>query len=293
MKIAIYGKPFDSQYEKEITHLFRRLNENRVGIIVYTGFYQYIKKCIDFFPEPEGLFDSYYNLPEDVLCMISIGGDGTFLKSITYVWDKGIPVLGINVGRLGFLAEISLSEIDQAIDSLMNGNYVIENRSPVEVITKNNAFKPFNYALNETAVHKKDAASMIVIHTYLDDEYLNSYWADGLIVATPTGSTAYSMSVGGPILLPNAKNLIITPIAPHNLTVRPLVIPDDKTIRINVEGRDTKFLTTLDSRSKVMDSSEEIRIQTPDFSIKVLELLNYSYYSILRNKLMWGVDKRN
>ncbi|WP_372644489.1 NAD kinase, partial [Ancylomarina sp.] len=217
-----------------------------------------------------------------------------FLDAVTVVQDSGIPIVGVNSGRLGFMADIAREEIPAAISDIFEGNYSIEERTLLKVQTKDNGlFKDFNYALNEFTVHKKDSASMITIHTYIDGEYLNSYWADGLIIATPTGSTAYSLSVGGPILIPNTQNFVISPISPHNLTVRPIVLPNHQEITLKVEGRSDSYLASLDSRSVSFEALNELKISKADFKIKVLKLKTHSFYSTLRNKLMWGVDKRN
>lgn len=212
------------------------------------------------------------------------------MDGVTIVRDSGIPLVGINCGRLGFMADIAQDEIPQALTDLFAGNFTIEERSLLKLETsRNGLFDEFNFALNEFTVHKKDSASMITIHTYLNNEYLNSYWADGLIISTPTGSTAYSLSVGGPILIPNTQNFIISPISPHNLTVRPIVVPNYHEITLRVEGRSDSYLASLDSRSSIFESSIELKIRRADFQIKVIKLKSHSFYATLRNKLMWGL----
>lgn len=239
-------------------------------------------------------FSQHSDLDKNVDYFFSIGGDGTFLDAVTLVQDSGVPIVGVNSGRLGFMADIARDEIPAAISNILEGNYSIEERTLLKVQTESNGlFKDFNYGLNEFTVHKKDSASMITIHTYIDGEYLNSYWADGLIISTPTGSTAYSLSVGGPILIPNTQNFVISPISPHNLTVRPIVVPNYQEITLKVEGRSDSYLASLDSRSVSFEALNELKISKADFKIKVLKLKSHSFYSTLRNKLMWGVDKRN
>lgn len=242
-----------------------------------------------------GGFTSFYensDLPEDTNFMVSVGGDGTFLETVSFVKDSGIPIIGLNAGRLGFLANISQEIISDSFKAIFENKFTYEYRSLIELDTTKSAFEKFNYALNEVTVQKKDS-SMITVHTYLNDDYLNSYWTDGLIISTPTGSTAYSMSVGGPIILPNASNFIISPIASHNLTVRPIVIPDNMEVTLKVDCRSDKFLLTLDNQYRQMDKSTEIRLKLAPFKIKMLQLHSNNFYKTLRNKLMWGADRRN
>jgi NAD+ kinase len=225
--------------------------------------------------------------------MISIGGDGTFLDSITFIRDSGMPVVGINAGTLGFLSNISKDEIDYAIDEIIAGNFTLDKRAMLSIETKMNLFEDANVALNDLTIHKYDSSSMITIHVYLNDEFLNSYWSDGLIISTPTGSTAYSLSCGGPIITPGSGNFVINPVAPHNLNVRPVVIPDDNIITIKVEGRSGKFLVSLDSKSETVSDSTTLSIKKADFHLNLIRLNSQNFLSTLRNKLMWGLDKRN
>jgi NAD+ kinase len=225
--------------------------------------------------------------------MISIGGDGTFLETIHLVKDSGIPILGVNAGRLGFLASTQKEEIVNVLTQIKNGQYRLQTRSLLKLSSDLNLFNGEDFALNELTVHKKDSSSMITIHTYIDDLYLNSYWADGLIIATPTGSTAYSLSCGGPILVPGARDFIITPIAPHNLNVRPVVVPDSRKISLKIEGRSKEFLCSMDSRSVTIDSSTEINITKADFRINIIQTENQNFLNTIRNKMMWGLDRRN
>ena len=228
----------------------------------------------------------------NILAMLSIGGDGTFLESAKIVMGENIPILGINNGRLGFLAQVSPDKVTDAIKSLLSGNYRL---APLDVLSlyANGERQAVDYALNEFAVSKSDNSSMLTIHAYVDGDYLTTYWADGLIIATSTGSTAYSMSVGGPIVYPSTPNFIITPIAPHNLTVRPLVVPSSVVIQLRVEGRGTNILTSLDGRTHIMDCGAQLRIAKTPFDVKMIQLDGYSFFGTLREKLMWGADARN
>ena len=227
--------------------------------------------------------------------LISIGGDGTILRAITFVKDLGIPIVGINTGRLGFLATIQNSNIENAINNILEGNYTISERSLLSIKTfpENDNISSLNFALNEIAVSRKNTTSMITVETRLNDEYLTSYWSDGLIISTPTGSTGYSLSCGGPVITPDTNSLVLTPIAPHNLSARPLVIPDSTEIQFKVSGREDHFLVSLDSRIATLHNDTIIKIKKADFKIKMIELYNESFLDTLRKKLLWGEDKRN
>jgi NAD+ kinase len=226
---------------------------------------------------------------------VSFGGDGTILRAITYVRDLGIPIVGVNTGRLGFLSTFKKEEVRKVVQEFMAGAYSIEERSLLEVAPSSDIpeFKALNFALNEIAVSRKDTSSMITVETHLNDEYLTSYWADGLIVATPTGSTGYSLSCGGPVIVPTAKSLVLTPIAPHNLNARPLVISDDTVIRLKVSGRAKNHLVSLDSRIASVSNGKEILVRKAPFTIKMIVYDSESFLKTLRNKLLWGEDKRN
>mgnify|MGYP001395718842 FL=1 len=215
------------------------------------------------------------------------------LKAVTYVRDSGIPILGINTGRLGFISSISADQIDEAITDVLKGNYKINERTVLELSTGNNLFKDKNFALNEVAISKKDTSSMIRIDAYVDDEFLNTYWADGLVVSTPTGSTGYSLSCGGPIIMPGTNNIIITPNAPHNLNVRPIVIDGNSVVKLKVEDREQLALVSLDSRSRAFDAETELIIKKASFKTKLVQPQNNSFISTIRHKLMWGLDKRS
>jgi len=293
MKIAIYGQTINRDYSKELSHFFSALKEKVKEVYIYEPFYEYIRSECRFLPGTTAVFHSGDDLPDDVKLLISIGGDGTFLKSFRTIKNKSIPVVGINTGRMGFLSDISINETDAAIDQILKGEYNIEERTVLKIETENNAFGDFNYALNEVVVMKQDSGSMINIHVTINGEYLNTYWADGLIISTPTGSTAYSLSVGGPILTPDSENIVIAPIAPHNLTVRPILVPDHSSLTLKIEGRGQQFLATVDSRSESFDFPGTLKICKAGFKIKTLRLQGHSFYTTLRNKLMWGLDRRN
>lgn len=293
MKIAVYGRSYDQKFHEVALKLFNRLIKEDVEITIYQPFRDFLYSDMHFSPEYDSVFSNHEQISDDTDFFFSIGGDGTFLESVSLVRKKNIPIVGINTGKLGFLANISREEITKAIDSLFKNDYQIEERALIEIITGNDIFGGFPYALNDITVHKNDTASMITIHAYINDEYLNSYWADGLIIATPTGSTAYSLSAGGPIAVPDSKSFIITPLAPHNLTVRPIVVSDDREITLKIDGRSLSYLASLDYKSEVFDCSVELKLRKADFSVKLLRFNYQNYFATLRNKLMWGVDKRN
>ncbi|WP_430814574.1 NAD kinase [Carboxylicivirga sp. RSCT41] len=292
MRIAVFGKQFGEVFFNACKSLFQILKENNVEIVIHKPFYQFLLTNVKMKPEVSDFFMDHDEIT-DVDLVFSIGGDGTFLEAVTYVRDKGIPIVGINSGRLGFLADISQGEMKVAIEEVIEGNYTTRQIDLLEIETGDNHFGEYNFALNELAISKRDSSAMIIVHTYVNDEFLNSFWSDGLIVSTTTGSTAYSLSVGGPILHPSSKSFVITPIAPHNLNVRPIVVPNDVEVTLKVEGRDSKFLASLDSRSKVLENTVHLKVKKAKFSINVIELRGHSFFTTLRNKLMWGVDKRN
>lgn len=238
-------------------------------------------------------FNHYNDFSSGIDLAISIGGDGTFLKMVSYIRSSGVPVIGINTGRLGFLANTSTEHFEKTLERVKNKEFVFQRRSLLRVETDDNIFGDENFALNELAVHKKDTSSMITVEASLDDKYLNSYWADGLIVGTPTGSTAYSLSCGGPIITPGCAVHILTPIAPHNLNVRPVVVPDHMPIKLKILGRDRKFLMTLDSHSKSVKNGTEVTLYKADFMINVIKFEENNFLDTIRNKMMWGIDQRN
>ena len=294
MIIALLGSKYPEHFSKYIQHLIKKLENEHVKLIIEEEFYSFLKKNIRFkkthqtFNTQEGLKGDDYT---DFL--FSIGGDGTLLKAVTYIKDSDIPILGINTGRLGFISSISADQIEDAVNDIIKNRYTINERTLLELKTNNNLFKETNFALNEVAVSKKDTSSMIRVDAFVDNDFLNTYWADGLVISTPTGSTGYSLSCGGPIIMPGTNNIIITPNAPHNLNVRPIVIDDNSIIKLKVEDRDQLALVSLDSRSRSFDSSTELIIKKANFKIKLVQPQNNSFTTTIRNKLMWGLDKRS
>ena len=294
MKVAIYGQYYQNSTEPIIRDIFVFFNENNVEMIIEAEFLKllYDKQIVK---KKYKTFQSYKELDSSFDIMISIGGDGTILRAATLVRDSGIPILGINAGRLGFLAMVQKDEIAQFLQFVIEKKYTISERSLISLSSSPEIpeIEDLNFAMNEISVSRKDTTSMITIETYLDGEFLNSYWADGLIVATPTGSTGYSMSCGGPILTPNVTSLVITPIAPHNLNARPLVIPDDTEIRLKISGREEQYLVSLDSRIASVKNESILTIKKTPFKIKMVEIQEETFFKTLRNKLLWGEDKRN
>ena len=292
MRIAIYGNPFNPVKAKYVQHLIHKLEENNVPIIIEHQFHDFLIDHVHFKKDID-IFDTPKELQEKADILLSIGGDGTLLNTITLIRNSGIPVLGINTGRLGFISSVSTDQIDNAINQLLKKEYTHEERTLLQLDTNNQLFGETNFALNEVTVLKKDTSSMIRIHAFLDDEFLNSYWADGLIVATPTGSTGYSLSCGGPIVVPGTENFIISPIAPHNLNVRPVIVSEDRVLKLKVEDRDELALVALDSRSRAIDPTLELTIRKADFKVNLIKLHSQSFIATIREKLMWGKDKRN
>ncbi len=292
MKIAIFGKQFNKEFIDYFEKIVALFLEKEVDLFVYAPFHKYLRDTFSFREEKLIDFHGNADLPDDTQLLLSIGGDGTFLDAATIVRDKGIPMVGINSGRLGFLAATAKNDIEMAVAQMLAGEYEISERSLIEVISPSKELK-INYALNEVAISKNETTSMVTVHTYLDDEFLTTYWADGLLVSTPTGSTAYSLSVGGPIIAPGCQNFVISPISPHNLTMRPIVIPDRVLIKLEVACRSSNFLISLDSRFKKLKSGTEILMKKADFTIKVVNFADSTFLKTLRDKLMWGMDKRN
>jgi NAD+ kinase len=292
IKTAIYGRKFDTKDTPYIQNFINILEQKKIHFRVYDSFYENLKTAgIKFASRPKLFADHKELASADYL--FSLGGDGTLLDTITLVRDSQIPIMGINTGRLGFLSSISKEAVEMAINNLLEKNFLLDPRTLIKLNTEKQLFGELNYALNEITIHKKDTASMIVIHTYIDGEYLNSYWADGLIISTPTGSTGYSLSCGGPIIVPGTDNFVLNPIAPHNLNVRPIVVPASSEIKLKVEGRNQHFWVTLDSRSETIDASTELIITKAGFKIKLVKLHDQNFFKTIRNKLMWGIDKRN
>ena len=292
MKVAVYGKQFQQEVAPFVHELFLELEKAQMEVIVYEPFYNFLSQQIrlNLFL---GTYNSYEELKKNIDLFISVGGDGTILDATTLIRDTGIPIIGVNTGRLGFLADIAKEQIPKTIKQLINKRFSIDKRTLIKLETEQPLFDGLNFALNEVTISRKDTTSMITITTYINDQYLNSYWADGLIIATPTGSTGYSLSCGGPIVMPGSENFIISPIAPHNLNVRPLVISDKYEIKVKVEGRAKQFLVALDSRIQTMDAGLELTIKKESFKINMIETETQDFSSTLRNKLLWGLDKRN
>ena len=292
MKVAVYGKQFQQEVAPFVHELFLELEKAQMEVLVYEPFYNFLSQQIrlNLFL---GTYNSYEELKKNIDLFISVGGDGTILDATTLIRDSEIPIIGVNTGRLGFLADIAKDQIPKTIKQLINKQFSIDQRTLIKLETEQPLFSGLDFALNEVTISRKDTTSMITITTYINDQYLNSYWADGLIIATPTGSTGYSLSCGGPIVMPGSENFIITPIAPHNLNVRPLVISDKYEIKVKVEGRAKQFLVALDSRIQTMDAGLELTIKKESFKINMIETETQDFSSPLRNKLLWGLDKRN
>ncbi|GAB2948769.1 NAD kinase [Hymenobacter coalescens] len=291
MRIAILGKPFDADMAPHLQALFDDLAARQTRITVAGGFYQALNQQLRL---PEGI--STFERGADLVgtdFVLSIGGDGTLLDTVTYVGRRQIPILGINTGRLGFLSTVSPQDIPQALDALFRGHFTLESRSLIHADTDPDVFDGLDFGLNEFSILKRDSSSMIVVHTYIDGEYLNSYWADGLVVSTPTGSTGYSLSCGGPVMLPHTNNFIIAPVCPHNLNVRPLIVPDRSVISFEIEGRSNNFLLSLDSRSVTVDAGIQVAVRREAFDAKLIKLNHVNFLSTLRSKLNWGLDRRN
>ncbi len=292
MKTGIFGKFIQPEYIGQLKLIIQLLEQQQEDIYIYKPFYESLITEHAFHFEPKGLLTDHRSFAKLDL-VFSIGGDGTFLETVSFVRDSNVPIVGFNSGRLGFLADISVDEIEKALCQIHQKKYRIEECNLIEINTPNSLFSEFNYALNDVTFHKVDTSSMITVHSYINGDFLNSYWADGLVIATPTGSTAYSLSAGGPIVTPGSDNFLITPIAPHNLTVRPIVIPNNYELTFKIEGRGENFMISLDSRSQTELFGTTLKIKKANFTIKVLKLADHNFYSTLRNKMMWGIDKRN
>ncbi|MBB4038165.1 NAD+ kinase [Dysgonomonas hofstadii] len=287
MKIAVFGSKH--QKKEQVEKLFAILRKNNTEIYLQEKFYIYLKDALKLQYDIAGVIKTD-DFEADLV--VSIGGDGTFLRTASIIGKKDIPILGINAGRLGFLADVGEKDFEATFTDVFSGNYRIEHRSQLHLTTEHKDYHGFNYALNEIAIMKQDTASMITVHAYIDDEYLTSYEADGLIIATPTGSTAYSMSVGGPIMAPTTSNFVISAIAPHSLSNRPLVVSDSSVITLDVESRNNNYLISLDGRSNVLTTGTKLRIEKGAYSLKVIKRKENTFFDTLRNKLMWGIDPR-
>lgn len=292
MKFAIYGQYYQNNTDEIVDKVISFLGQNNVETIIETDFKNQLKSknvsnC--------NTFENHNELGNDITALISIGGDGTILRAVTYIRDKNIPIVGINAGRLGFLATVQIEDIESLLQQLIDGNYKLSKRSLLSLRCnpRNPDLTDLNFALNEVTVSRKDTTSMITIDTYLDNEHLTSYWADGLIISTPTGSTGYSLSCGGPILTPEVNSLVITPIAPHNLNARPLVITDETEIKLTVSGRESEYLVSLDSRITSVTNETTLFIKKSPFQISLIEFKKEGFLPTIRKKLLWGEDRRN
>src|SRR5215217_763567 len=292
MRIAIYSRGLEADQQNGIKLLLSELASYKIEPVIFQDFFNQFYSIINF-GEKYSTFNSPEDLIDDIDCIISLGGDGTLLDTVTFVRDTGIPVLGINYGRLGFLASIGKDELHTAVEALVKRTYVLDKRTLLHLDANMPLFDKTPYALNEITIHKKDTSPMIKIHTYLNGEFLNTYWADGLIVATPTGSTGYSLSCNGPVIFPDSASFVITPVSPHNLNIRPIIVPDDNIISFEIEGRTDGFLCTLDSRREIVDKDVQLAIKKETFSMNLIRLNENNFLQTLRNKLSWGLDKRN
>lgn len=290
MRIAIHGKPFEADLSKGVEKVFMLLKENDIDIVISDSFHPFISdigKCSE-----RPTYSNSEDL-EGIDFMFSLGGDGTILETVTHIGDKEIPIVGVNMGRLGFLATIGLDQIGYAIEQILSNQYVIDERALLHLDDKINLFGSAPFAMNDFSIVKKDTSSMIVVNAYVDDAFLNAYWVDGVIVSTPTGSTGYSLSCGGPLVMPHSNNFIITPISPHNLNVRPMVIDDKSTISFTINTRGDNVMISLDSRSVTVPSTTEITLRKEGFSACLVKFKGYHPFDTLRNKLYWGQDIRN
>jgi NAD+ kinase len=294
MKVAIYGQYYLVSTEPIIKDIFVFFNKNNVEMVIEAEFLKmlYEKKIIQ---KEYNTFSSHTELDKSFDMLISIGGDGTILRAVTLVRNSGVPILGINAGRLGFLATVQKENIAAFMQFVIDKKYTISKRTLLSLscTPENESLLDINFAMNEISVSRKDSTSMITVETYLNEEFLNSYWADGLIIATPTGSTGYNLSCGGPILTPDVKSLVITPIAPHNLNARPLVVPDETEIRLKVSGRENQYLVSLDSRIASVKNESILTIKKTPFQINMVEIPEETFLKTLRTKLLWGEDRRN
>lgn len=292
MKIAIYSRLLEEEKRSDVQFFFDELARQKISISVFLPFFEEIKDRINL---PTGTTTFYLSddLTNEIEFVISLGGDGTLLDTVALVRDKGIPIMGINFGRLGFLASIGRNELGDAVKALKKQTYVIDKRTMIHLDASISMFGNVPFALNEFSIHKRDTAPMIKIHTYLNGEFLNTYWADGLIVATPTGSTGYSLSCNGPIVFPESGTFLMTPVAPHNLNVRSIIVPDDNIISFEIESRSDHVICALDSRKEIVSKNVQLAVKKESFLLNLLRLTENNFLQTLHNKLTWGLDKRN
>jgi len=292
LKVAIYSRVLESTQQKDVQLFFDELDKEQIIPVLFSPYLKEIDRYISL-PASTLTFTNTDDLTDDIDFLISLGGDGTLLDTVTLIRNKRIPVAGINFGRLGFLAGIGRDEMSTAVKALARRSYIIDRRTLIHLDCNIPLFNDVPYALNEFAIHKRDTAPMVKIHTYLNGELLNTYWADGLILATPTGSTGYSLSLGGPVVFPESSSFVITPIAPHNLNVRPIIIPDNTIVSFEVESRSDDIICALDSRREIVDKNVLLAVRRENFMMNLVRLNENNFLQTLRNKLSWGLDKRN
>lgn len=292
MKAAIYSRVLEEEQRKDVQLFFDELARQKIEPVIFHPFFEQLKNSISL-PSSAKVFSRAEELTEEIEFIISLGGDGTLLDTVTLVRDKGISIMGINFGRLGFLASIGRDELQMSVKAIANRTYVVDKRTLIHVNANIPMFGDVPYALNDFSIHKRDIAAMIKIHTYLNGEFLNTYWADGLIVATPTGSTGYSLSCNGPVVFPESGSFVITPVAPHNLNVRPIIVPDNNIISFEIESRSDHIICALDSRREIVSKNVQLAVKKESFDISLVRLSENNFLQTLRNKLTWGLDKRN
>jgi NAD+ kinase len=291
MKIGIHGKEFNRQLVPLMERIFLSLQKNRAELFISSNFEKYLKAAV--FKKFKWKVYKPGESLKKLDAFLSIGGDGTLLESVSHIGKDETPVLGINTGRLGFLATISKDDVEDSLEKIFSSSFTLDKRTVLRLESNKKLFGKLNFALNDFTLVKKDSSSMITVHTFIDGELLNSYWADGIIVSTPTGSTGYALSCGGPLVFPRSGNFVITPVSPHNLTVRPIVVSDNSEISFKVEGRSKKFLVSLDSRIATIDNTVKLKIVKESFKVNLILLEGQHYFKTLREKLNWGLDIRN
>lgn len=292
MLVGLYNRTFDEQDVPILVRILQILEQHKLQTVFYKEFYERLQPYMQFAATPR-LFTGKKDLPLNTDMLFSLGGDGTMLDTVSFVGNTNIPLIGVNLGRLGFLAAIPAEEAEAAVLSLVKGSYTLEKRTLLHLDSSVPLFDGSPFALNEFTIHRQDSSSMIKIHTYLNGEFLNTYWADGLIVATPTGSTGYSLSCGGPVVFPQTSSFVITPVAPHNLNTRPIVVPDDNVISFEIEGRAEQFLCTMDARTEIIKSNVQLAVKKENFLISLVRPDEHNFLKTIRQKLYWGIDRRN
>lgn len=291
--VAIYGRTFNSSVVPYVDQLFSYLIEKDITVYIYSDFYDFLQTQFNC-PDTFSRYYDHRDLPQDILFLLSLGGDGTMLSAVSQVRDSGIPIAGVNFGRLGFLASIHKTKMIQALEDIFGGRYTLQARDLLEVSSDTGRiFDDANFALNDITVFRHETSSMITINVTLNGELLNSYWADGIIIATPTGSTAYSLSCGGPIIMPGSGNFVVTPVAPHNLNVRPIVISAESELELEIESRTDKYILSCDSKNETVSTTTKLRINRAPFRVHLIRLASDSFFGTLREKLSWGLDVRN